>query len=386
MLLLWAHLAGAAPVVSNIVATQRAGTKLVDVTYDVAAAGVSAVAVSLEISSDGGATFAVPATTVTGAIGAGVAVGTGKVLTWNAGGDWAGQYSAQVRFRITADDGVANPVPAGFVLIPGGAYSIGDNLDGDLNAPVHTVTLSTFYLQRGATTKAEWDSVYTWAVSHGYSFDHAGQGKATNHPVQTVSWYDVVKWCNARSEKEGLTPCYYKNVEQTAVYHTDTVDVSNTMVKWSANGYRLPTEAEREVAARGGLSSKRFPWGDTITHLLANYYSSSNYSYDTSATRGYHPIYYDNVRPYTSPVGVFAANGYGLYDMAGNVSEWCWDWYAAYATGTNPQGPSFSSDRVVRGGSSDSGASVARCSIRFHYKPANPGVYSFGFRPARGAL
>src|SRR5207249_694540 len=105
---------------------------------------------------------------------------------------------------------------------------------------------------------------------------------------------------------------------------------------WAANGYRLPTEAEWEKAARGGLSGQRFPWGNTIDWSHANYYSfwsggAHVYSYDLAPTSGPDPAFFDNVYPYTSPVGSFGANGYGLYDMAGNVFEWCWDSYGTYA-------------------------------------------------------
>ena len=159
---------------------------------------------------------------------------------------------------------------------------------------------------------------------------------------------------------------------------------------WSANGYRLPTEAELEYAARGGAAGHRFPWSntDTIQHSRANYDSRSSYSYDTSPTRGYHPDYDTGDYPYTSPVGSFAANGYGLYDMAGNVWEWCWDWhsedYYSSSPGSDPRGPSSGSARMERGGGWYYSASYCRVALRDYYSPGIE-YYTLGFRLVRTA-
>ena len=121
--------------------------------------------------------------------------------------------------------------PAGMALIPAGSFMMGNSLNPDEGwpdeLPLHSVYVSAFYMDRYEVTKALWDEVYSWAITHGYSFDNAGLGKASTHPVQTVSWYDSVKWCNARSEKEGRTPAYYTSTAQTTVYRTGQVDVQN---------------------------------------------------------------------------------------------------------------------------------------------------------------
>lgn len=282
--------------------------------------------------------------------------------------------------------------PNGMVLIPSGTFRMGDPFSdggGLISLPVHSVFVSEFYIDKYEVTKALWDEVKAWSAGNGYVFDNPGDGKRANHPVQNVSWYDAVKWCNARSQKEGRVPAYYINEALTDVYKTGQITFTpgqltlGPYVKWSA-GYRLPTEAEWEKAARGGASGHRFPWSDsdTISHNRANYYSGSVYSYDASLTHGHHPTYAIGDQPYTSPVGSFAANGYGLYDMAGNVFEWCWDWYDSYPSEsqTDPRGPAWGSYRVFRGGSWFFYEFVARSAHREYFKPDFRDNRGVGFR------
>lgn len=323
-------------------------------------------------------------------------------ITSYANGLTAGEYADTVIFENTTnhrgDDTRAVALlvrsASAMVLIPAGSFQMGDNLgDGPSSeTPVHTVGLSSYHVDADEVTNQQYVDGLNWANSQGnlitvvagevrpyggqagYSYcdlttkstysqiswggaHFFARGGKENYPVVMVSWYGAAAYANWRSAMQGRPLCY---------------DVSTWSCDFGATGYRLPTEAEWENAARGGADGKRFPWTDsnTIQHARANYKSTTDVLYDTSPTRGYHPTFNTGVRPFTSPVGYFASNGYGLYDMAGNVYEWCNDWYSgtyyASSPGSNPTGPETGSWRVYRGGCWDSPARNCRCAFRYN--------------------
>jgi sulfatase modifying factor 1 len=296
---------------------------------------------------------------------------------------------------------------ADMVAIPGGAFLMGDSVgDGEaIERPVHTVTLDSFAMGKYEITNGQYRDFLNSALAQGlitvtsgmvcksgtsypsYCFTSTSSPYSqitfsnntfgvrwklrtdmSNDPMVGVNWYGAVAYCNWRSQREGKQPCY---------------DLSTWTCDFTKNGYRLPTEAEWEYAARGGLSGKRFPWGDTITHSQANYYSRAD-SYDTSPTRGFHPTWSDVGEPYTSQVGSFPANAYGLYDMAGNVFEWCNDWYSGtyYSSSptNNPTGPTTGSIRVLRGGCWTYDSCLCRVSHRDGIHPYTRRNDYLGFR------
>lgn len=275
-------------------------------------------------------------------------------------------------------------LPEGFTVIPGGDFQMGDTYTegGNEELPIHNLFLSPFHLGRTEVTGQLWAETRTWGLANGYTDLPAGSSKGPNHPVHSISWEAMVKWCNALSEKNGLVPCYRISGE---VYRT-----GGGLPDWEigANGYRLPTEAEWEKAARGGVTGSRFPWGNIINHWKANYFNSS-WPYESPQNQGHHPAYATGGEPYTAPVGSFPANAHGLHDMAGNLWERCWDSYDAnyYPTSPaiDPHGPAPSTLRALRGGSWDTPAYVCRVSLRTS-SPTSTGFHGIGFRLARNAI
>jgi formylglycine-generating enzyme required for sulfatase activity len=270
------------------------------------------------------------------------------------------------------------------VFIHGGVLRMGDHSGAGYpdERPVHEVRVSALRIDRTEVTWSLWLEVYHWALSAGYEFEGADAiepPRAADHPVCNVTWYDAVKWANARSEMAGRMPVYYTDASRGTVYRAGTIDLTPDAVDWEADGFRLPTEAEWEWAARGGLESQHYPWpspGEPFAGWIdggrANYWMSGD-PYHAEPVCASTPVaYYCGTQ---QPAGADMANGYGLYDLAGNVAEWCWDWYddrwyaAPQATVPDTHGPARGPGRVIRGGSWISSDKYSRVAVRYMSAP-----------------
>jgi len=296
------------------------------------------------------------------------------------------------------------------VLVPGGTFRMGnarsindvepDNRQLTTNElPVHQVTLSSYWIGKYEGTYPLWVRVRDWGRANGYEFENEGregygqsQTTATpqansidedapaamasttptfsEQPVVMINWYDMVKWCNAYSQMQGLTPCYYTGSAFRTVYKTGRKDLTPQLVNWNANGYRLPTEAEWELAAKGGAARAANPFA----------YAGGDNPDEVA--------WYDkNSGDATHFVGTKRPNQLGIHDMSGNVWEWCFDWYASHGAmaQVDPRGPATGQVRVLRGGGYFYSPDGLRSSLR---DSVDPGLrvslaYGLGFRLVR---
>lgn len=235
------------------------------------------------------------------------------------------------------------------LLVPAGSFTMGDarGIYEKNERPARTVSLDAFYMGSTEVTQAQYQDVMGTNPS---------SSKGTKQPVEKVTWYDALHFCNALSEREGLQPVY--------------ADIDgNLTADFSVNGFRLPTEAEWEYACRAGTSSTYYT-GETMQDLLRCAWFSGN----------------ADGQP--GDVGRLEANDFGLHDMHGNVFEWCWDWYSPnyYAEGENdnPRGPEGGKERVCRGGSWFVYEYGCRSAFRSMLDPELSGI-DIGFRVVRKA-
>jgi formylglycine-generating enzyme required for sulfatase activity len=280
-------------------------------------------------------------------------------------------------------------VPDDMVFVKGGTFQMGSN-DGESDEkPIHSVTVSDFYIGKYEVTQKEWQDVM------GNNPSLTDRGIGDNHPVNQVTWYGILVFYNKLSMKEGFTPVYsisgstnpdnWGNVPTSGNSTWDAVTCN-----WNANGYRLPTEAEWEYAARGGSTGSPTTYaGSNNIDKVAWYASNSgdkiidaDYIKKTD-TENFDKRILDNGCK-THPVGTKKPNELGIYDMSGNVWEWCWDWYGSYSSSsqTNPRSSISGSYHALRGGSWYSYVYRCRIASRMYNYPHGRS-YVNGFRLAR---
>ncbi|MDA3884407.1 MAG: SUMF1/EgtB/PvdO family nonheme iron enzyme [Candidatus Delongbacteria bacterium] len=222
------------------------------------------------------------------------------------------------------------------IYIEGVTFGMGDHYNecSVSELPVHNVTLSDFYMNKYEVTQIEWEK-YMPPIIYNY-------GEEDNLPIYNISWYEAIVYCNKRSIDEGIVPCYLIKKSTNPDNWGDIPslpddDWNNVLCNWNEKGYRLPTEAEWEYAARGGIN-----WTDDYRYSgCLNDVELTNYAwYDSNSSNLPHLI------------GLKFPNQLGIYDTSGNVHEWCWDWYGEYSSEpvTNPIGADSYTHRIIRGG------------------------------------
>jgi formylglycine-generating enzyme required for sulfatase activity len=312
--------------IQNVTAEQQG--KNIVVSYNLAAAS-GQFDVALYCSTDGGTNFGNPLNAVTGDVGKNLNAGNNKQITWNVLADMekltGSRIVFEVRARTTSDLGIE------MVFVKGGTFNMGSNNGGDDEEPAHMVRLHDFYMGKYEVTQKQWREVMGASTTLS---DPAYFKNCDNCPVEQISWNDVQEFIKKLNQKTGRT-------------------------------YRLPTEAEWEYAAGGGSSRQK--WAGTNSENDLERYA----------------WYKGNGGGKTHAVGTKKPNFLGIYDMSGNVWEWCSDWYGNYNSDnqTNPNGPSSGSYRVLRGGSWSNEPQRCRVANRGSDLPGS-GDIVFGFRLA----
>jgi len=285
----------------------------------------------------------------------------------------AGQDARFFRIRVHED-----PAIPGFSLIPAGSFGMGSPEEEagrwENEEPSHQVTLTrSFFMKQTEVTWQEWNAARERQAEFGYANlppGAAGFGGDESHPVTQIGWWDAVIWCNLSSEIAGREPVYYITREFTNEHVLRVGTTGALEVNWQANGFRLPTEAEWEYACRAGTTTAFY--SGPIIHPEV---SPLDPNLDLTGWYG------GNAEFSTHPVGIKAANSWGLFDTHGNVSEWCWDWVGPYAVGDviDPRGPASGTERAIRGGAFFNSAARCRSAARTSLPPSNSSL-NIGFR------
>ncbi len=277
---------------------------------------------------------------------------------------------------------VLKTLPRNMVLVRGGTFEMGDVFDDnhyENEKPVHQVTLSDFYMAACCVTFDEYDA-FCVATQRQKPYERDWE-----MPVINITWYDAVAYCNWLSVQDGRQPVYTIDKSRQDPNNENKDDDVKWIVtpNWQANGYRLPTEAEWEYAAREGGKKVRFGNGQNILKATESSFNASSHNKEPYSEVGkYHR---------TVPTDSFKPNSLGLYNMSGNVWEWCWDWfdwnYYQKSPANRPRGPENGSNRVLRGGCSSKPARYCRVAYRSFSAPTKlnyfPPVLNFdhiGFR------